>query len=55
MDKLTVVWDHVQAVFWFWFVWKVLDLAWSFFKADERLKKIQEAAASKSHVSQQGS
>jgi hypothetical protein len=37
MDNLIPVWDHLQAVFWFWLVWKGLDLIWSHTKCDDRV------------------
>lgn len=41
MDKLIPVWDHIQAVFWFWCVWKCLDLVWIHTKCDAIINNLK--------------
>ena len=41
MEKLIPVWDHIQAVFWFWCVWKCLDLVWIHTNCDAGINRIK--------------
>jgi len=49
MDKLIPVWDHIQGVFWFWLVWKCLDLLWAHNKCDDKVNNVKGWVKSKIH------